>query len=270
MGLGDFFKSSSEKEVLQTPEEAAARKSLAATLARGTPNLPTQEIAGLSQDQKTAQAMTRKFAKSEPEGMQHFRDVAGGSGNILDNPAYKALFDKVREAGELETNRVGRTLQQRGGTSSSTGANVLGRTVEQGESNLLATLAPYQDAMENRRMTAAQSLAQLGDSSILNRLNALSRTGDLTRRLEQMRKDADYTRKTAMTLFPWQQGQSVANTILSNKADWTVTQSPSLFSQIAAPVARVGAAMASGGATEAASAIQGDDQDLFDLYNVNS
>ena len=252
-----FFDSKTSREVLQTPEEEAARQYLSGTLDKGTPNMPSQEIAGRSKDEQTAQTMTRDFASGESEGLQHFRDVAGQGGNILDNPAYKALFDKISEAGSMETNRVGRSLQMRGGTTSSTGANVLGRTVEQGQSNLLAGLAPYQQAQDAMRMTAAQSLAQFGDSSILKRLDALGSSGELTRRLDQMQKDADFTRKTTMTMFPYQQGQSMADTILKNKADWSETTSPSMFSQIAEPVMRVGAAVATGGASELMSGITG-------------
>ena len=247
MGLMDIFSSKTEKEVLQTPEEAAARKSLADTLAMGTPDLPRQEIAGPSADQTAWQTASRDFANSTPKGLDYLEQVMGGSGNILDNPAYKALFDKTQQAGERTTNRVGRSLQMRGGTSSGAGKDALGRTVEQNNSDLLATLAPYQQAQDQMRMTAAQSLAQLGDSASLNRLAALGKSGDFTQRLDQLNKDSDYARKMAMTVWPWEQGAQVANTLLQNKADWSVTQTPSLFSQIAAPIAEIGKGMATGG-----------------------
>jgi hypothetical protein len=254
--MANFFSSSTKKEVLQTPEEAAARKSLSDTIAAGTPNLPRQEIAGASVDQVNWQNMTRDYANSEPEGLDYFKQVMGQSDDILQNPAYKALFDKVSAAGERETNRAGRSLQLRGGTSSGAGQDALGRTVAQNQSDLLATLAPYQQAQQNAKMTAAQSLSQLGESSTLNRLAALGQSGDFTQRLDQLNKDSDYARKMAMTVWPWEQGAQVANTLLANKADWSVTQSPSMFSQIASPVAEliggVGSAMKKGATAGAA------------------
>lgn len=256
MGVGDFikdttilgqdiFESKTEKEVLQTPGEAAARASLGDTLALGTPNLPKREIVGLSSAEKQAADLTQRFAGSEPEGMQHFRDVLAG-GNILDNPAYQALFSKVRAAGDRQISRTGRSLQIRGGTTSGAGAKILGRSQEQAEDTLLASLAPYVAANEAQKMTAAEALVQTGESSILNRLNALGKSGELDRRLKQLDKDTEFARKTTMTLFPWQQSAQLAATILGNKVDWSVTQTPSLFSQVAGPLGMVAGAMVGG------------------------
>jgi len=244
MGL---FSSKTEKEVLQTPEEAAARKKLSDLMNSGTPNLPKQEISGLSQNEQLASTMARDYATGEPEGLEHLRSVMQGSGNIMDNPSYKALFDETKRAGELENNRMGRSMQLRGGNASTSGRDMLGRTAAQNQSNLMATMAPYAAQNEQMKLTAAQSLAQLGESSILNRLNALGQTGALTRQLDQLGKDADYNRKMDMTMFPYTQTAGLADTILRNKADWSVTQSPSLFSQVAAPVAEIGKGMATGG-----------------------
>ena len=245
MGL---FSSKTEKEVLQTPEEAAARAKLSSLMNSGTPNLPKQEISGLSQNEQLASTMARDYATGEPQGLEHLRSVMQGSGNIMDNPSYKALFDETKRAGELENNRMGRSMQLRGGNASTSGRDMLGRTAAQNQSNLMATLAPYAAQNEQMKLTAAQSLAQLGESSILNRLNALGQTGALTRQLDQLGKDADYNRKMNMTMFPYTQTAGLADTILRNKADWSVTQSPSLFSQIAAPVAQVASGMMSGAA----------------------
>jgi len=236
MGL---FTSETKKEVLQTPQEAAARNKLASLMDSGTPDLPMQEIAGLSQNEQLASTMARDYAKGEPEGIDHLRSIMDRSDNILDDPSFRALYDETKRAGELETNRMGRSMQLRGGNSSTSGRDMLGRTVAQNQSNLMATMAPYAAANQQTKLTAAQSLAQLGESSILNRLNALGSTGALSRQLDQLGKDAEYNRAMNMTMFPYTTTAGIADTILRNKADWSVTQSPSLFSQIAAPVAEV-------------------------------
>ena len=240
--MANFFESSTKKEVLQTAGEAAARQKLTDTLASGMPNQPDATVySPVAQQQKYMDAVDQ-YADSETEGSDYFRDVVGGSASIMDDPAYQALFDKTKEAGELETNRVGRSLQMRGGTSSGAGQDVLGRTVAQNNSNTLATMAPYQQALDQQKMTAAQSLAQFGESGTINRLSALGQTGDFMQKLDNLNKDAAKAREMTIANWDWNQGAGLAVKQLQNKADWSVTQSPSMFSQIAAPVAEVAAA----------------------------
>ena len=229
----DMFKSDVEKEVLQTPEEAAARQWLSGTLQAGTPSIPTQQIAGLSDQEKMASQMTTGYAQSPAEGLDYLRGVVGGSSNIMDIPEYRAMMDEVFNQGQLEANRLGRSLQIRGGTSASTGRDMLGRLLGDVQQRALGTMAPYAAQERQNKLSASQALNQLGEQSILNRLSALSSSGGVERALEQLRKDADYTQKMTTTMFPYQQGASMADTLLRNKADWSVTQTPSIMQQVA-------------------------------------
>lgn len=253
-----MFSSSVKTKVLQTPEEKAARQWLSSTLQAGTPSIPTQQIAGLSGQEQTASQMATDYGKSEAEGLDYLRSVVGDSGNIMDIPEYRAMLDEVFRKGGLESNRLGRSLQIRGGTSSSTGRDMLGRLLGDIQSQAMATMAPYAAQERQNKQSAASTLNQLGEQSILNRLNALSTSGGVERALEQLRKDAEYTQRMTTTMFPYEQGAGMADTLLRNKADWSVTQTPSMMSQIgslagsvAGAIPGIGGGLLGGGANAA-------------------
>jgi hypothetical protein len=213
-------------QAIQTPQEAAARNYLLQLMNGGTPNIPVAPTAGLSQDELRAIDMARSYAGSEVPGMSYLQSVVNGPSNILDIPEYKALADTVMQQGQMETNRVGRSLRLRGGSSSSTGANVLGQSVEEQQSKWMSALAPYASQERSQKMTAAEQLASLGESSMLNRLNALSSVGTLERQLQQLQQTAQYNQQMTKTMWPYQQGQQLASTILGNSAQQRVTQTP--------------------------------------------
>ncbi len=222
-----FFEPKTETKVLQTPQEAAARTWLANTLQQGTPTIATAGVAGLAPQEQQASQMTSEYAGTPAEGLDYLRSTLGGSSNVMEIPEYRALLDQVFKQGSLEANRLGRSLQIRGGTSASTGRDMLGRLLGDVQSQALATMAPYAQGLRNEKLTAAEALNRLGEQSILNRLNALSTSGGVERQLDQLRKDAAYNQQMMTTMFPYQQQAGLAQTILQNPAQWTVTQKPS-------------------------------------------
>lgn len=232
MGLGDFFKSKTKVKTLQTPQEAKARGFLASLM--DTPqDIPTEQIAGLSAAEQQAAGLAQQFGATTPEGLGALRDIAGDTSSFAQSPSGRALLEEVTRIGQEETGRVGRSMQLRGGASSTTGRDVLGQSVADTQRNLLATLAPYELQQQQNRITAAQALQATGDSAVLNRLNALSQTGAVERQLQQLQLSAEHARKMQQI----QQPVMAAQSLLSMPAQQAVVQSKSQFAQIAEPIA---------------------------------
>lgn len=238
----DLFKGTTDIQDIRSPERKKADKFLAGLLGQGTPELPTEEVAGMSQAEQLAQKLVGQYGASEPEGLDTLRGITGESDDILQDPSIKALLDVLDKRGSLESNRLSRSLTLRGVTGGS-GRDALGRGLQDVQNNILATLAPYAEASKNRKVSAAQILNQLGESSVLNRLNALGTTGALPRILEQLQKTAQYTQAMRKVLFPYEELAGVAGTLTNSQGDNVITQTPSILQQLA-PLAQAAAGAA--------------------------
>lgn len=244
--LGIFERDEPKVKELRTPEAVESSKKALGIANAPIPNYPTAPVAGLSDLERQAGELAGKYGTSTPEGFDYLRSIIEDTGDFTENPEIKALMDKVRRAGEEETNRVGRSLQMRGGATSSPGRDILGRSVEDTQSNILAALAPYAEAERGRKSSAAQALASLGENATLNRLNALSTQGALQRNLEQLRQQAGYERKMKELNFPYEVQAPMYARVAGMPVDWSVTQDPSLMEQIGPLLEAAGmAAMAS-------------------------
>jgi hypothetical protein len=140
---------------------------------------------------------------------------------------------------------MGRKVQIAGAASTSAGRDVLGQSVQDTQRNMMNVALPYltqaKENAENRKLTAAQALATLGESSMLNRINALSTTGALPRIIEQLQKDAEYARAMTQINFPYQQQAGIAGMLLNAPAQTAVTGGePSLFSQLSPAIGMLG------------------------------
>jgi len=232
----NLFGSETKIKDIRTKEKKSAQKWLADTLREPTPTVPTQGVAGLSAAEQQAQQLLGQYADSTPEGMDVLRGfTTAETGGIT--PEIQALLDEVLQAGQQETARVGRKVQLSGAGRSSTGTDMLGRSVEQTQRNMMNVALPYimeaREQAENRKLTSAQLLASLGESSMLNRLTALSTTGSLPRMIEQLQKDAEFAQQMTQMNFPYEQQAQLAAILSGSQGDYSVTQEPSLFSQAA-------------------------------------
>jgi len=232
-----FFVGSEKKaNVLRTPYQEGAEEVLWQLMGRPMPEYPTQGVAPMSEAEQMAQGLVKEYAGTAPEGMDVLRQATTASSDLMARPETQALIQTILQQGQQETNRMGRKIQLAGAGRSSTGADVLGRSVEDTQRMVLSTLMPYmldyEQSVEGRRLGAATTLANLGETSMLNRINALSTTGALPRTLEQLSKDADYARKMQQINFPQQQA-ALAGQILNAQLPIAVTGGePSDFSQI--------------------------------------
>lgn len=231
MGLLDFMKSSTDTLDTRNPQQEAADKWMLQMLQKGTPNIPTEQIAGMSESEKLAQKILGQWGGQEAEGLDTLRQMSTASDNILEDPTISALMDVIGKRGDETANRLSRSLMLRGGRGGA-GADMLGRSVSDTQKEMLSTLAPYAQAARTQKMNAAQALASLSDDSKIRRLSALSTTGSLPRTLQQLQNSANYQQAIQSVLFPYQQLAPMAGT-LSNSQGQSVVQTPSMFSQVA-------------------------------------
>lgn len=236
MGL---FNSSIKLKDTRTPQAKWADQYLTDLLGQN-PKIPEEQIAEMSDAERLAQEMVGEYGRSEAEGLDTLRGITRESDDITQDPTISALLDVIGKKGDLAANRLSRSMMLRGGRGGA-GRDVLGRQVTDTQKEMLSSLAPYAESAKQRKMSAAQILNNLGETSTLNRLNALSTTGSLPRTLQQMRNSANYNRLMQEVMFPYQQKADVASRIKQG-GQMAVTQSPSLFSQVAPLVGQVASA----------------------------
>lgn len=234
MGFFDslFGSDPPKAELIRSPRQWSAEKWLSTLLNEQAPQFPTQQVAGLSGPEQMAQGMVTGYATSPTEGLGTLRTAAGASSDVTARPEVQAMIDEIMRYGTQETNRLGRKIQIGGGGRTSGGADMLGQSVQDTQRLILASLLPLFESAENRKIGAATTLAGLSENSMLNRINALSTTGALPRMLDQLGKEAQYTREMQQINFPYQTGASIANSILNANSPIAITGGePSLFSQ---------------------------------------
>jgi len=234
------------------------------------PDIPLEQVAGMSPAEQLAQKLVMGYGKSEVEGLPTLREYAAG-GDLLERPEIQAILNEVMREGGQMANRLGRGLQLRGGATSSGAQDVLGRSTTQTQQALLAALAPYLQGAETRRLGAAQSLAGLSESGMLNRLNALSTTGSLPRQLEQLRNIAAYERQMTHTMFPYTVQADAAKTLSQSGEPFMVYKRPSMYQQIAPAVGAIIGGIFGGGAGAQMGQQMGQEsgQALESGYNYN-
>ena len=235
--LGGLFKSKTSVEDMRTAEQKKRDAYLARLLGEPTPDIPTEQVAGMSDAEQLAQQILGTYGKSTPEGLDTLRGIANAPEDITQDPTISALLAAIGKRGDLSANRLSRSLMLRGGRGGA-GRDILGRSVTDTQNEMLSTLAPYAESAKNRKMSAVQLLNSIGENATMNRLNALSTTGALPRTLKQLQNSASYTKLMQEVMFPYQQKVNVAGGI--GNAENLVTQTPSMFSQIAPLVGQIG------------------------------
>ncbi|MDH4178874.1 MAG: hypothetical protein OEV33_00060 [Armatimonadota bacterium] len=235
--MARFFEPEIKEKDLRSDVQKYAQDWLV-NLLKETPQFPAEQVAGMSPAEQLAQQMLMSWAGTEPEGLGTLRDYAGGE-NILDRPEIQGIINEVLQRGNEMAQRLGRGLQLRGAGTSSGAQEALGRSTTETQQALLATLAPYLQSAETRRLGAAQALAGLSESGKLNRLNALSTTGSLPRQLEQLANSAEFNRAMNQLMFPYTTQAEAAKAAATAPRDVMVYTKGSTWSQIAPAVGAI-------------------------------
>lgn len=124
------------------------------------PDVPLRGIADLP-DQTPIRALARSTATDLAKPRE--------DRELLDLPEVQAIIKVATDAGNLETNRLGRILQASGNLTSTTGRDVLGKSVGDIRARITERLAPlaaqergFQEADVTRRQNLIPTLERLG------------------------------------------------------------------------------------------------------------
>jgi hypothetical protein len=246
-----FFTGSTDVEWEEPGYSLEARNYLTGLYQGGTPAIPTEQIAGMSEQEQQAMTILSQYLGSDSEArdlsIELATQAATGTTDITQIPEYAALLNEVLESGQVEANRLGRTLQMTGNAESTGGRDLLGQSVEETMQAALATLAPYAAQERNMQFNAISLLGQLAgeeEMSTLNKIGVGVSAGSLPRTLEQDQNSADYIQQMTSTMFPYTVLSKIAGMNLVDP-EAIVTENPSTLSKIS-QVATVGAQVMGG------------------------
>ena len=258
MGL---FSSSDSK--IEIPKQVKTGMDFMADLLGTAPTIPTQQIAGLSDSELQAQQALSQLLGTPATGEGYAAASAElmrtiGGIDIQSDPYFGAVSREALAAGQLETNRVGRGLQLTGNLSSTSGRDVLGRSVAQTQSNVANALAPYAEAERGRQFASAGQLAgldALSQEMLMNQINMGATVGAQPRLIEQAGADAEFRQQLQQVLFPYEVQGGIASNLVSGGGQFATVSGgdPSLFSQIAPVLGMAALGFATGGAGLAAA-----------------
>jgi len=178
----------------ESEEVKKAREDLYNLSQDGTPNIPLQGIAPL-------EPMTDEQKRARSTAMDMSNPI-----DIFSMPEVQAIIQQITAKGDLMANRLGRSMQTTGNKSSTSGRDVLGRSVSDVQGTMTSALAPFASQERNRRMGLIPMLEQLGLS-------------------ENMRKEgynqnvlnAGYNKDMTETMFPYEQIAPILESIISNQ-----------------------------------------------------
>ena len=129
------------KEIPQSAEATRARERLSEISEGPLPEIPLLKIAPLqpiSKERTLARETATKLA--QPTESQ----------DIFSFPEVQAIIAEAKEAGDILANRLGRGIQKVGAGSSTTGRDLLGRSVSEVERGITAALAPFAESQRTR------------------------------------------------------------------------------------------------------------------------
>jgi len=195
-----------KKKYKEPAEWAPARKSLL-EIGQTRPTFGVQGTADMSDTEKAAQGTLSSYAGgrgSEVQSALASLKEAGQYQSLTDVPEYAALLDVGNKNVNDQLNRMGRSLQLTGNTSSGSGASVMSDEIGRLNSELLGSLAPYAAEERDRRYNAPLQAANLSSTDTQARLGAVKEHGALPREIEQLSLNAEYMSQYLNEIAPYE------------------------------------------------------------------
>lgn len=195
-----FFSSTKEvkpRKMQERPEQTQARNYLAGLYQQDI-NLPTQQVAGMSDIEKSGQKLLSNWVQS----------------SSYQDPYESAVYQNVRTENRLARDDAAARLKkdaQAAGSSGSAAATqkALGDLNSRYDQNAASTLANLTVNERNR-----------ADAITQEKINASASIGALQRQLENQQNVADYQAAMQNILAPYQYQSQLASLVLSDDYDW--------------------------------------------------
>ncbi len=183
-----------------TPQQLQALSYLR-KLYKGTPpNLPTLQVAPMSEGEQLGYGSLLNWAGGESPGLNELaKTIRGDYLDISKTPWFEPVVKRGTEEMNLSANRAARKLNQMGMLTSGPGETALARIIREGGENMVGTLAPYAMAERTNQLNAIP--AETGE--VMKRLGALFSLGSLPRSIEDAINAATYQKQYGQTMFPY-------------------------------------------------------------------
>jgi hypothetical protein len=195
------------KEKVSTPAEWSKAREQLLAIGSSAPTFGVQGTAGMTDTEQSAQDLLANYANNRSPEVTNALASLGEQGqykNLMDVPEYAALYNTGRADNNADMNRLGRTLQTTGNTSSGSGADVMMGRLGENNARLMGTMAPYAAQNEAQRLQAPITAANLATQDTQSRLGAVKEYGALPRELQQLSLNADYMSKYLNATAPYQ------------------------------------------------------------------
>ncbi len=245
--MGFFSSSTSVRAIPLTREQRQARTYLSDLLGAGTPNFPAMGVAGMSPAEAQAQGLLSQYLSGAPAGyeaaMGELDRTLTGQYDPRTSDMYKGLRQQSLLDEEEAVSRLRRGAQAGGMFYSEPSMRSEARLRAGYGADRTSLLGGLYERERDRRLGAVPMALQAGQVP-LQQVAAGMQYGALPRQLEQMEQSAQYDSLLQQLLFPYMQGQQVAQSLWGMRPDYYLKESPSLFSQIAGVAGTVGQAVA--------------------------
>lgn len=242
-----------EKSEVQIPGQVTNSLQSLQDIARsGTPDLPTQQIAGLSGSEQTGIDEIQKLiaaggtSSSFQDAQSRITAFLDAPLDIAQTPEFQAIIRAAQDTGNDAVNQTLRRIQLSGVNNSSPGGKAVGREIGKTQQSIVAQLAPFAESARNRRFQALNQLLNIGQFETQNTQNLANKSlqiGGLERGIDQAGLDASFNTAQQKALFPFRETAGIHNMIIGGGAPLT---------QVIDPRATTDFSNALGGATGAA------------------
>lgn len=222
--MGLFTEDTKLKQVPRTEGSIAGEKRLM-DLISGTPQIPTQNVAGLTPIQMAIQQMLGgtlgRISEGSTAAQDYYKKILGENYDLESDPRYQTL---MQQAGVLtkQASTQAKRGAERMGMLDSSGAKELEMTeMQKAHSPILQAIGDLLNRKESERMEAAGGIGRAGAQEAGN-IAAVGGIADIERSVEQMQADALYNQALMQILFPYQYQSNLANALMSYKPDYYV------------------------------------------------
>jgi len=213
--MGLFTKDTKIEDPLAGEKKRAAGF-LEDLMQQGTPDIPTQQVAGLTPLQQilqgNMQGQVNAANQNYGEVRDYYRDVLDGGYDPRSSDFYKGLRQEADRMKTEETTNVRQSANMGGMLQSTPRMAVESDARQQIDNQTLQLLGGLYENERGRQGQAATALPQL-DAQRTQTTGAMQSIADVERQIEQQRNNAMYQQALQTVLFPYQYQANLANMI---------------------------------------------------------
>ncbi len=213
--MGLFTKKVKIKDPFKSQKTTAVNY-LTNLLSQGTPDIPQQQVAGMTGVQSDLLSSLGDYANdinsNYGQATGYYKDVLSGNYDPRNSDYYKGLRNEAAQLKADSGTAIKRNASAGGMLSSSPTSALIGSNERQINNQLLTLLGGMYENERSRMGQAAQGLQQ-ADSQRIQNVGQTMQVADVERQIEQQRNDALYNQALQTVMFPYQYQANIASAI---------------------------------------------------------